>query len=194
MRRWVTLAPLWLLLAAGCSFQANTRLPPAGLPERIDIAAPGGSPRPLMAAVYPLLDPPDTRGVGGQAAEILFRELLAAGVFASLALEQPARPLSREETIADAREKGYPVVILGQVRHYFEGSRYQAARVEQEIEVLAFDLGAVRTLWRAGAMESVPPAREKDWILVTVEGDPAPSCRQLMERNAAKFRLMMTTP
>ncbi len=180
------------LLSPGCTLQMHPGLPPVGLPEQIDVVATAVSPRLLMAAIYPLSDPPNARGAGLQAAETLYRDLLASGVFASLALEQPARPLTREEVIAAAREKGYPVVILGRVLQYFEGSRYEAARVEEEIEVLSFELGAVRTLWRARATETVQPYRERDLIFVTLQGDPAPACRVLLERNAAKFRQMMT--
>jgi hypothetical protein len=188
----VLLAPLaMLLLTLGCTFQTHTRLPPPGLPEQVDVTTNSVGTRPLMAAIYPLSDPPNARGVGLQAAEILYRDLLAAGVFASLALELPARPLTREESIAAAREKGYPLVILGRMLQYLEGSRYEAARVEEEIEVLAFELGTARTLWRARATETVHPTPERDLIFVTLLGDPAPACRVLMERNAIKFRQMM---
>jgi hypothetical protein len=186
------------MLLAGCTWPSPLplRMPDPGLPTHVDVASDPDSLRLLAAALYQLTDAPGAPASGRAATDALYRELLVHGVFSSLALEPapPSGTLSREAIIADARQKGHTVVILGRLLRYYQGSLFAPTEVRQEIEVLQLELGAVRTLWLARSEESVAPRPSHDWIFVKLPGTPAPEAYDLLTRHAVRFCRMLLPP
>jgi hypothetical protein len=123
--------------------------------------------------------------MGREAGECLYEELLKRGIFARLDYEPDDSPLTRSEMLALAKERGYELIITGELIYYFEGSLHAPSRVDQRMEVITVADDAV--LWYAKAVEIGPHVLNTDYWVAEGYGRSAPSTRELMSRNAQKF-------
>jgi flagellar motor protein MotB len=139
--------------------------------------------------VYRFTEPSYAQGMGRAAAETIREELLRQRVFREVVGETDFQYTTTNYVIDSARSKGYDLVVTGDLFYYFEGSSFQASRVEQQIRVLHVETN--RTLWLATAVDVGQFSLTEDFALVKIEGVAAPPATLGLRRNAEKFVNML---
>lgn len=184
---------VWLLAAtiflAGCSYQRTVYLKRTGLPEYIYKIPLKNNYISANVGVFNFREPPYARGMGRVAAESVYHQLLIDKIFVSVTHEADVKDLRLENLMQIAHDRGYDLIITGDLLYYFEGGLHQPSRVDQRIRVMDVEKNAI--LWYAKATDIGPCAPDTDYAVVKGRGAPAPTTRTLFKRNADKFALML---
>ncbi len=177
---------------AGCTYQRKVDLAPTGLPEEIYVT-PEENSYFRCVGIFKFREPSYPRGMGRVASEFVYEELLRNKAFVSVTLETDVSDIRQESLVKLARDKGYDLIVTGELLYYFDGSLHQPSRVDERIRVI--DVHTKKTLWYAQAMDIGKPAPYTDRILRLGRGARAPTARTLLKRNAEKFcRMLLSLP
>ncbi len=192
MRAVLSVLPLMILLSvASCAYQRSVSLPSVGLPENIFVEPRRNIYKGAKVAVYSFREPVYAPGQGKAAARFLCQELEQLNFFSAVVMQRDLLDMTMENLIMSARNKGYEILIVGDLLYSFPGSDLEPSEVKEEIRIIRIRGGTPSTLWYARATETVSPALTKDYILARGSGAPAPTTELLMQRNARKFRNMV---
>jgi hypothetical protein len=181
------LTTITLVFASGCSYQRSVSLPPVELPESIFSTPSRNVYSGAKVALFSFKEPVYAPGQGKIAARFLRQELEQMGVFAAVISQPDILNMTMGNLINAAREKGYDLLIVGNLLYYFPGSDLEPSEVTEEIRIVKIKGGRPSTLWYARATETAMPALFKDYIFARGKGAPAPTTELLMKRNARKF-------
>jgi hypothetical protein len=188
MRAVLTVLFLMMLLwAVSCAYQRSVSLPPIGLPENIFVEPHHNIYQGAKVAVYSFGEPTYAPGQGRAAAHFLSQELEKSNFFSAVVMQPDLLDMTMENLIMSARNKGYEILIVGDLLYSFTGSDLEPTEVKEEIRIIRIRGGTPLTLWYARATETVSPALTKDYVLARGSGASAPSTELLMQRNARKF-------
>ncbi len=186
------LAMISLFFILSCSYQRSLSLPSVGLPENVFLAPEKNIYYGAKVAVFSFGEPVNAPGQGKRAARFLCQELEQAGIFRAVILQPDILNMTMSNLIDAARNKGYDLLIVGDLIYAFPGSDLEPSEVTEEIRIIRIRGGRPSTLWYARATEVVKPALFNDYILARGRGAPAPTTEVLMQRNARKFCNMIT--
>ena len=169
----------------GCVYDVVLVPPGSGLPEEI-YTTPQRLNRYRISSVgiFRFIEPNYATGMGRTAAQYLYEELLKREV-PNVTPELDVSDVRMENLIDIARAKDYDVIIVGDLLYYFEGSLHLPSRVDERMRVI--HVATNDTLWYAKAIEIEPPTRSTDYFIMESRGEPAPTGRALMKKNAEKF-------
>lgn len=176
-----------LFLVISCAYQRSVSLPSVGLPENVFVAPQMNIYGGAKVAVFSFAEPVYAPGQGRTAARLLCQELEKSQFFAAVILQRDLLNMTMENLIDAARNKGYDIMVVGNLLYTFPGSDLEPTEVKEEVRFVKIRGGAPSTLWYARATETVNPALTKDYILARGSGASAPSTELLMQRNARKF-------
>lgn len=123
--------------------------------------------------------------VGSAAARFLYQGLLREGVFPQVFPEFDRRSPGLDYRLEIAREKGYDLIISGEVLYYFDGSGLQASQAHEALRV--FDVATRQMVCYAEARAIAEPSYESDYFVVVIKGEDAPPALELLSLNARKF-------
>ncbi|HID29060.1 MAG TPA: hypothetical protein EYP19_03545 [Desulfobacterales bacterium] len=180
-------------LLVGCAYQRSVTLSPTGLPEEIFATPQENNYSTSNVALFKFTEPSFAPGMGKEAAQCLYRELLKNRVFLNVTRELGVADIRIENVIKIARSKKYDLLITGDLLYYLDGSLHQPARADEQIRVI--DVSTNRTLWYAKAVDIGTAAPYADYIFVEGRGAHAPTARTLLKRNAEKFcRMLLHSP
>ena len=180
-------------LLVGCAYQRSVTLSPTGLPEEIFATPEKNDYSTSNVALFKFTEPPFAPGMGKEAAQVLYRELLQNRVFLNVTRELGVTDIRIENLIRIARSKKYDLLITGDLLYYLDGSLHQPARADEQIRVI--DVSRNRTLWYAKAVDIGAAAPYTDYIFLEGRGADAPTARTLLKRNAEKFcRMLLNLP
>jgi peptidoglycan-associated lipoprotein len=172
-----------------CSYQQKIVLEPVGLPEYIYKRPMENDYVGANVAVFNFMAPPYAGTMGRVASECLYEALLKSSIFESVTYEAEVSDMRTKRLMDIANNKGYELIITGDLLYYFEGSLYYPSRVDERIRVI--DVDTEKTLWYAKAIDIGPCAPDVDFLVVEGYGMSAPSTRELFQRNAQKFCNML---
>ena len=189
LAKMTVLAVAMGLFLAGCSYQQKIILEPVGLPEYVYKSPLENDYIGTIVGVFNFMAPPYAGTMGRVASECLYEELLKCGIFESVTYETEVSDLRTKRLFEVADNKGYELIITGDLLYYFEGSLYYPSRVDERISVINVD--TKKTLWYAKAIDIGPCAPYTDYLVVEGYGMSAPSTRVLFQRNAQKFCKML---
>ena len=174
------------ILGSGCAGFGGSCLP-----ENIHLRTVGHYPS-ARAAIFRFDSVAYAPRAGEMAADLLYKQLLKDGVFRELCTEFSGEdPLTLEDQLRVAREKGYDLIIRGRVLRILEGGMLESSWVDQEMAV--HDAASGKMLWYAEALESGDPVIDADYIFWSARARKAPSTRMLMEKNSRKFSYLLKT-
>ena len=177
----------------GCAYQRRVTLAPTGLPEEIFATPQLNYYGTSNVGLFNFTEPSFAPGIGKEAAQFLYQELLKNGVFLNVTPELDVTDIRVENLIDIARAKKYDLIITGDLLYYLEGSLHQSSRVDEQIRVI--DVPTKITLWYAKAVDIGSPGPYTDYILVEGRGVRAPTAMTLLKRNAEKFcRMLLNSP
>jgi len=180
-------------LLVGCAYQRWVTLAPTGLPEEIFATPQLNYYGTSNVGLFKFTEPSFAPGIGKEAAQSLYQELLKNGVFLNVTPELDVTDIRIENLIDIARTKKYDLIITGDVLYYLEGSLHQSSRVDEQIRVI--DVPTTITLWYAKAVDIGSPGPYTDYILIEGRGVCAPTAMTLLKRNAEKFcRMLLNSP
>jgi len=176
------------LLMPGCTYQRRISTSPPGFPEEVFTypCMPQSGSR-YRVAVMRFMEPAHMPGMGKQASQYLYQELLSRGTFSSLNLDLYTEDLSRDHLLYMARQNRYNLIITGEIQHAIDGGISSPSQVNQAMTVWGLFGQDLNLCCSARAVDLVAPAASVDLIVVQGEGAPAPSMAWLMQRNAQKF-------
>ncbi len=177
------------LFLVSCSYQQKIVLEPVSLPEYIYKRPMENDYVGANVGVFDFIAPPYAGTMGRVASECLYEELLKSGIFKNVTYEAEVSDLRLQRLMDIANNKGYELIITGDLLYYFEGSLYYPSRVDERIRVI--DIYTKKTLWYAKAIDIGPCAPDADFLVVEGYGMSAPSTRVLFQRNAQKFCKML---
>ncbi len=186
---------LWALMVGiflvGCSYQRKIYLKRTDLPEYIYTVPASDNYMGASVGVFNFREPHYAKGMGKAAAEALYHDLLANKVFADVTYEEQELDLRIENVLHLARDKGYDLIIVGDLLYCFEGSLHLPSRVDQRLRV--FDTENNTILWHAKAVDIGPNMPYSDYYIAQGTGASAPTARTLFARNAGKFSKMLVS-
>lgn len=176
-----------LFLLMSCTYQRSVSLPPVELPENVFTAPQNNVYGGAKVAVFSFGEPVNAPGQGEIAARFLCQELEQSRVFSAVILQPDILNMTMGNLIDFSRNRGYDLLVVGDLLYSFSGSNLEPTEVTEEIRIVKVSGGRPSTLWYARATETVMPALPKDYILARGKGAPAPPTELLMRRNARKF-------
>ena len=180
-------------LLVGCAYQRSVTLSSTELPEEIFAIPQENNYSTSNVALFKFTEPSFAPGMGKEAAQCLYRELLKNRVFLNVTRELGVADIRIENVIKIARSKKYDLLITGDLLYYHDGSLHQPARADEQIRVI--DVSTNRTLWYAKAVDIGTAAPYADYIFIEGRGAHAPTARTLLKRNAEKFcRMLLNLP
>lgn len=186
---------LWALVAgillAGCSYQRKVYLKRTDLPEYIYTVPASDNYIGASVGVFNFREPRYAKGMGKAAAEALYHALLTHKVFAGVTYEEKELDLRMENVLDLARDKGYDLIIVGDLLYCFDGSLHLPSRVDQRLRVL--DTKKNTILWHAKAVDIGPNMPYSDYYVAQGRGASAPTAETLFARNAGKFSKMLVS-
>ena len=186
-KRLTVMMVIGLFLLVSCTYQRSVSWPPLELPENVFKVPKENTYDGARVAVFSFGEPVNAPGQGKSAARFLCQELEKLQVF-SVVIHQPdILDMTMGNLINVTRNKGYDLLIVGDLIYSFSGSDLEPTEVSEEIRIVNISGGRPSTLWYARARETVMPALPKDYILARGRGASAPSTELLMQRNAIKF-------
>lgn len=159
------------------------------LPEEIYVSPKDNPYKNARVGVFRFKDPSYAQGTGETAAEAMFNELLKKGVFSYVSYEVSEADEGMAHHMERARWKGHDLIITGNVLYYFNGSDYEASKVNEQIHVV--DVPTGRILWSATAKSKDAPVPSMDYLLFQTSGIPAKPATTLIKRNSEKFSNML---
>jgi len=184
---------VFVFACSACTYQRKVYLKRIDLPEYIYKTPLENDYMASSVGIFNFREPPYALGTGNVAAELLFDEVLSRRIFAMVEYESEVSDMRMETLMGIAREKGYDLIITGDIVYYFEGSDEHAARIDERLRVI--DVKNNKVLWYAKAVDMGPNAPLVDYAVVVGYGAPAPSNRTLFKRNAEKFaRMLLALP
>ena len=176
-----------LFLLVSCTYQRSVSLPPLGLPENVFTVPQENIYVGAKVAVFSFGEPVNAPGQGKSAARFLCQELEKSHIFSAVIHQPRILNMTMANLINVARNKGYDLLVVGDLIYSFPGSYVEPTEVTEEIRIVKISGGRPSTLWYARARETVMPALTKDYILARGRGASAPPTELLMQRNAIKF-------
>ena len=171
---------LMTILGSVCAGFGDSRLP-----ENIHLRTPGNY-LSARAAIFRFDSVAYAPRAGEMATDLLCKQLLKDDVFQEFYTAFSGEdPLTLEDPLRAAREKGFDLIIRGRVLNFLEGGMLESSWVDQEMAV--YDTASGKMLWYAEAFETGDPAIDADHIFWSARARKAPSTRMLMEKNSRKF-------
>ncbi|SPD73917.1 conserved hypothetical protein [uncultured Desulfobacterium sp.] len=140
-------------------------------------------------AVFTFSEPDHAPGTGKVAAEAMFYALLKDEAFSRIYKETQEEYVGISNCLDVARQKGYQLILTGEVLYYFEGSMSLSSTVKERISVI--DVSTRRVIWSALSSTKADPAPMKYYYISSTKGSPARPASELIEKNAEKFCNML---
>ena len=180
-------------LLGGCAYQRSVTLSATGLPEEIFATPQQNDYSTSNVVLFKFTEPSFAPGMGKEAAQFLYQELLKNSVFLNVTRELGVTDIRIEKLLEIARSKKYDLLITGDLLYWLEGSLHEPSRADEQIRVI--DVPTNRTLWYAKAVDIGTPAPYADYIFIEGRGARAPTARTLLKRNAEKFcKMLLNSP
>ncbi|MDY6972806.1 MAG: hypothetical protein SV775_10805 [Thermodesulfobacteriota bacterium] len=114
--------------------------------------------------------------LGGELAQFTYRHLLRHQ-FATLVELAGRHASSIEEAVDLATQKGYQLILLGDLADFFYGGQIANSRVSMSLKVIDVRTGI--TIWYISGRIEAPYEESADYLFFVKEGKDAPSPRLL---------------
>lgn len=182
---------LIVLMGTGCTYQRQYKPKSVGMPEAVYYAKTIGYYYTPSIAICIFQAPGYAKPAGQAASLALYRELRRHNPAANLVLNEVSVPEDPEQLSLFMREKRYDMLVTGQILTYLDGGRSTRSRVEENLLLYGLVGDRVQAIGFATAVETAPPLESTDYVIIQGRGAAALSAATLLERNSAKFALLI---